>query len=109
MVSAMEQMQMEPVIIEDLVKFGEDRGFDRGFDRGVKQGLEQGLEQGATQTRVQIYLSMFEENLGRPLTAIEQAVLAKRVTSVPTKRLNELALRATPSTLEAWLADPTAK
>jgi hypothetical protein len=30
MVSAMEQANLEPVIIEDLVKFGEDRGYERG-------------------------------------------------------------------------------
>jgi hypothetical protein len=30
MVAAMEQANLEPVIIEDLVKFGEDRGYERG-------------------------------------------------------------------------------
>jgi hypothetical protein len=30
MVTAMEQVNLEPVIIEDLVKFGEDRGYERG-------------------------------------------------------------------------------
>jgi len=30
MVTAMEQANLEPVIIEDLVKFGEDRGYERG-------------------------------------------------------------------------------
>jgi hypothetical protein len=30
MVKAMEQANLEPVIIEDLVKFGEDRGYERG-------------------------------------------------------------------------------
>jgi len=34
MVAAMEQANLGPVIIEDLVKFGEDRGYDRGYDRG---------------------------------------------------------------------------
>jgi hypothetical protein len=34
MVTAMEQASLEPVIIEDLVKFGEDRGYDRGYERG---------------------------------------------------------------------------
>ncbi|MFO0758261.1 MAG: hypothetical protein U0359_17335 [Byssovorax sp.] len=33
MVNAMEQMSLEPVIIEDLVKFGEDLGFDEGAAR----------------------------------------------------------------------------
>lgn len=30
MVTVMEQASMEPVVIEDLVKFGEDRGFEKG-------------------------------------------------------------------------------
>jgi hypothetical protein len=30
MVAAMEQANLQPVIIEDLVKFGEDRGYERG-------------------------------------------------------------------------------
>jgi hypothetical protein len=30
MVTAMEHANLEPVIIEDLVKFGEDRGYERG-------------------------------------------------------------------------------
>jgi hypothetical protein len=30
MVNAMEQANMEPVIIEDLVNFGEDRGLEKG-------------------------------------------------------------------------------
>jgi len=30
MVTAMEQANLEPIIIEDLVKFGEDRGYERG-------------------------------------------------------------------------------
>jgi hypothetical protein len=34
MVSAMEQVNLEPVIIEDLVKFGEDRGLKKGLKRG---------------------------------------------------------------------------
>jgi hypothetical protein len=29
MVTAMEQKYLEPIIIEDLVKFGEDRGYER--------------------------------------------------------------------------------
>jgi len=29
MVTAMERANLEPVVIEDLVKFGEDRGYDR--------------------------------------------------------------------------------
>jgi hypothetical protein len=34
MVRAMEQANLEPVVIEDLVKFGEDRGLKKGLKRG---------------------------------------------------------------------------
>jgi len=34
MVSAMDQVNLEPVIIEDLVKFGEDRGLKKGRKQG---------------------------------------------------------------------------
>ena len=34
MVRAMEQANAEPVIIEDLVKFGEDRGLKKGLKQG---------------------------------------------------------------------------
>lgn len=44
MVMAMEDANMEPVIIEDLVKFGEDRGMKRGLKRGLKKGLEEGMQ-----------------------------------------------------------------
>jgi hypothetical protein len=38
MVTAMEQANLEPVIIEDLVKFGEDRGYERGRLEGEERG-----------------------------------------------------------------------
>ena len=38
MVTAMEQANLEPVIIEDLVKFGEDRGYERGRLEGEALG-----------------------------------------------------------------------
>lgn len=40
MVRAMERANLEPVVIEDLVKLGEDRG----RKKGLKQGLEQGRQ-----------------------------------------------------------------
>jgi hypothetical protein len=46
MVSAMQRPDLEPVIIEDLVRFGMDQGFDKGLERGIEQGLERGIEQG---------------------------------------------------------------
>ena len=39
MVTAMEQANLEPVIIEDLVKFGEDRGEDRALRRMLRRVL----------------------------------------------------------------------
>ncbi len=104
MVTAMEQMHMEPVIIEDLVKFGEDRG----FDRGLSQGLSQGYDRGATQARVQLYVNLAEELLGRVLTPREHVALSQRVATANFKRLNEMLVRSSPQALEAWLADPNA-
>ena len=92
MVSAMEVMQLEPVVIEDLVKFGEDRG----FERGVEQGLEQGLEQGASDER----LFIVKQKLGRPLTATEEARLA----AMPRERVYEMLFQASQRVFEEWLA-----
>lgn len=36
MVLAMKMESMEPIVIEDLVKFGEDRGYDRGWAAGLE-------------------------------------------------------------------------
>jgi hypothetical protein len=46
MVNAMASAGLEPVIIEDLVKFGEDRGLEKGLKKGREEGLAQGLEKG---------------------------------------------------------------
>lgn len=51
MVSAMEDVNLEPVVIEDLVKFGEDRGARRGRAAGLRQGRKEGREQGREQGR----------------------------------------------------------
>jgi predicted transposase YdaD len=37
MVRAMEQANLEPVVIEDLVKLGEDRGLKKGLQRGRRE------------------------------------------------------------------------
>jgi hypothetical protein len=42
MVRAMEQANLEPVVIEDLVKFGEDRGLKKGRKLGQKEGQKLG-------------------------------------------------------------------
>ena len=38
MVTAMERANLEPVVIEDLVHFGEDRGMERGRREGRREG-----------------------------------------------------------------------
>jgi hypothetical protein len=43
MVTAMEQANLEPVIIEDLVKFGEDRGLEKGMETGFRSGERSAL------------------------------------------------------------------
>ncbi len=43
MVSAMEQTNMEPVVIEDLVRFGEDRGMKKGRREGERGCLRRVL------------------------------------------------------------------
>lgn len=44
MVRAMEHANLEPVVIEDLVKIGKDLGLKQGLKRGLKKGLEQGRQ-----------------------------------------------------------------
>ena len=44
MIRAMAAADFEPIVIEDLVRFGEDRGFERGLARGIEQGRAQGVE-----------------------------------------------------------------
>jgi hypothetical protein len=39
MVKAMQSAAFEPVIIEDLVKFGEDIGFEKGLLEGLRKAL----------------------------------------------------------------------
>jgi len=51
MVMAMEQANLEPVIIEDLVKFGEDRGYERGLLEGEERGRLEGEERGRLEER----------------------------------------------------------
>jgi hypothetical protein len=45
MIRAMTEMN-PPLIIEDLVLFGEDRGYERGLNEGLERGLNEGLERG---------------------------------------------------------------
>jgi hypothetical protein len=92
MVSAMEQANLEPVIIEDLVKFGEDRGFDRGVDRGVDRSFER----------------QFTRRLGRPLTTTERETLERRRVALGVERLDDVVLTFGSEALAVWLANPSA-
>jgi hypothetical protein len=60
MVTAMEQANLEPVIIEDLVKFGEDRGYERGRLEEQRASLERRLEE----ARVTLRRVLALRNLG---------------------------------------------
>lgn len=93
MVSAMEHANLEPVIIEDLVKFGEDRGFDRGFDRGVERS----------------FLRLFSRRLGRPLTTPESKTVEERLAALGVDRLDDVLFTYGPDALAVWLAEPSAK
>jgi hypothetical protein len=75
---------MEPVIIEDLVKFGEDRG------------------------RMKTYVRQFGRRLGRALTDSERATVEQRLEALGEERLDDVVLSSGPETLAAWLGDPTA-
>lgn len=87
MVMAMEQQHLEPVIIEDLVKIGEDIGFDRGFDRGASDER----------------LFMVKQRLGRPLTATEEARLTERLAIMPRESVYEMLFQASQRVFEEWL------
>ncbi len=88
MVRAMENARMEPVIIEDLIKIGEDRGASRYL--------------GALMPRV-------ERRLGRRLSAEERARILERFFALEPERLLEALLDLEPAALARWLADPDAR
>ena len=46
MVDAMRQEKVEPVFIEDLVRFGEDRGVEKGRVEGREEGRVEGRQEG---------------------------------------------------------------
>jgi hypothetical protein len=76
---------LEPVIIEDLVKIGEDRG------------------------RTESYVRWFARGLGRSLTDCEKAILAERIETLGMDRVDEVYFNSNREALAAWLADPTAR
>ncbi|MBK9259138.1 MAG: hypothetical protein IPM54_04820 [Polyangiaceae bacterium] len=88
MVAAMERAHLEPVIIEDLVKFGEDRGEDRAC--------------------IRIYARLFGRRIGRTLTSGERDVLMRRLEAFGEERLDDVVTLFSPAEITAWLADPAA-
>lgn len=100
MVTAMEQMQMEPVIIEDLVRYGEKRGFDKGLDQGVHRGI--------AQERLRMYDNLIVRRLRRPLMNHERQTLRQRIATTALERLDDVIFNASTDELEAWLADTDA-
>jgi hypothetical protein len=95
MTKALKEMNMEPIIIEDFVKFGEDRGFEKGLKEGVEKGLKPLLHQ-------------FERKLGRPLTIEEGRRLRDRFDRLGADRVGDVVLDLSSKALAAWLADPAA-
>ncbi|MBK9264533.1 MAG: hypothetical protein IPM54_32705 [Polyangiaceae bacterium] len=84
------------VIIEELVKFGEERGFERGFERGVERA------------RRCTYERQFARRLGRPLTQNERDTLGQRLVTLGVDRLDDVLFSLGPEATAAWLADPSA-
>lgn len=97
MVDAMDKMQLEPVIIEDLVRFGEERGEERGYSRGLSQGLSQGQSG--------VYANQCARRLRRPLTSQEHTALLRCIATLSADKLDDMMLMATPEAIEAWLAE----
>jgi hypothetical protein len=85
MVRAMERANLEPVLIEDLVKFGEDRG------------------------RIETWVRLLARRLGRALTGEERATLTLRLEEPGEERLEDVVLNFGPEALAGWLGDPAAR
>jgi hypothetical protein len=74
MIRAMTEMD-PPLIIEDLVYIGEDRGFERGLNEGLERGLNEGLERGLNEGgRAELRRAIVDllETHGIALSAIDQ-------------------------------------
>jgi hypothetical protein len=49
MIQAMHEVDLDPPIIEDLVRFGRDRGIELGRTEGIELGRTEGIELGRTE------------------------------------------------------------
>jgi hypothetical protein len=96
MIEAMAIEGPEPVIIEDLVKFGEDRGLEKGLEQGLERGLAP-------------LLRLFSRRLGRPLDEDERGELRRRLEVLGPERLGDVVLDLDSDALGRWLADPDAR
>lgn len=74
MVAAMERAKLEPVIVEDLVRFGMEQGFEEGQEKGREQGREQGRQEGRQEGREQGRLEMARQALLDVLDALGVAL-----------------------------------
>ncbi len=92
MVKAMNDHNLEPVIIEDLVRFGEDRGREEGLARGLFP-----------------LVRLIERKLGRVLVAAEHQSLVERLATLGPERLGDVVLDSDGAHLGAWLADRNAR
>jgi len=95
---AMRRADMEPMVIEDLVKFGEDRG----FENGVARGFENGLASGALSTAKE---SLVEVLLARGLTVQPDDLRIIEGEQDPTRLRTWLRRAATADSVEAVFAD----
>ena len=95
MVNAMEQRSLEPVIIEDLVKYGHDLGEAKGKAEGKAEGMLP-------------LIRLFERKIKQSLSPQARQILQIRLTSLGPERLGDVALDLDGPALQAWLDDPDA-
>jgi len=70
MLAAMNAQGVESVIIEDLVKIGEEMGMERGMEKGMEKGIDIGLRKGLRKTVLDLC-----EVLGVPLDEQRRAAV----------------------------------
>jgi hypothetical protein len=90
MVKAMSDHNLGPVIIEDLVKFGEDRGREEGLAAGREEGLR-------------ALALLLQRKLGRELSHDERDGLLRRFESLGLIGITEATLDLDGAGLAAWL------
>jgi predicted transposase YdaD len=103
MVKAMGEHDMEPVIIEDLVRFGRDEGRDEGRregrEEGRREGRDEGRREGRDEGRREVFARIIARKLGRALTRDEELALGRRIS-----RIDDAVFDLDAAQLAAWLA-----